>query len=254
MNPQSVTISLNGKMASRLDWKAEIEEAKKAIENGYKLLFDLDLGLFDKLTLPLHHEAQFQALSLSMEHLLETFIIPFEEHIAGVILFRGKIPFHLGLSSALDPILDRDKAYDFLQLLADQLPEMVAVYALIDAQEIQNPLLFYRLTSKDSCGRISLIITNEPYHARPQADYEPKVALLLPRCSILDIGAYKGLNEALTELISSKTPFKVISEGFLAVEWAGIDRLIVQTAGLTIDGKRMIQGFIAAGGEVSEID
>lgn len=250
MNPKQITISLNGKMASRLDWKAEIEEAKKAIENGYKLLFDLDLGLFDELTLSLHHEAQFQALSLSMEHLLETFITPFEEHIDGVILFRGKIPFHLGSSSTSDPILDRDKAYDFLQLLADYLPEMITVHALIDAQDIQDPLLFYRLTAKDCCGRISLITKNEPY---PQESM-PKTALLLPRCSITDIGAYQGLNEALLELISNKTPFKVISEDFLAVEWAEIDTLIVQTAGLSIEGKRMIQGFIAAGGEVSEID
>ncbi|MDB6081578.1 MAG: hypothetical protein JWO53_850 [Chlamydiia bacterium] len=242
----TTSITLNARMDSKLNWQKEQELVSLLREKNQKIIYFLDLGLFSELTQPLIHEAQFQALLLAIDHFVETFISPYEDCLAEVILCKESLPFHLSTS---DPILDRNQAADYLQLLVDHLPEEVIPYAILDASTLQDPLLVAQLTAKDSfCnGRLELIILNSPF---PILSEPPATAVLLPRLTVTTKDAYQGLREEIERLISQKIPFKVISEDFLSIEWEGIDTLIVQEKGISLEGRRKLQGFTAAGGEI----
>ena len=52
----AVVIRLKGGLRASLKWNEGQQQAQSAVETGYKLLWDLDLGLFDQLELPLTEE------------------------------------------------------------------------------------------------------------------------------------------------------------------------------------------------------
>ncbi len=60
-----------------------------------------------------------------------------------------------------------------------------------------------------------------------------------------------ALEQAIEELIHKKTPFRLLSETYLTSEWDGLDLIIV--GDVTPEAERKLQGFLAAGGQVSKL-
>ena len=293
----AVTICLDGCMQSNLAWDEALETSRIFVSQGYKILFELDLGLFESLKLPIASQTQFHALALSVDQ-FQTQIVPeFQEHIVGVILSRTSLLFHKSLPYDFELDLNfltwakekkvpendyykalfyRDAAIEYLELLAERLGENTHPFILVDASEITSPLLFAKLTAADCVRRLQLAICN-PLFPRMSAiwqigkdscgyigrllskfnklDFETqieatKTAVLLPPYFVVDPVAYEGLEEAIQFLLHEKISFKVISEEFLTTEWSGIDTLIVSSQSLSLNAKRKLAGFEAAGGEI----
>lgn len=89
----AVRISLDGKMKADLSWKKEFETAKDYVTQGFKIFWDIDLGLPNLLTHPLSNRAQFLSLSLSLEHFCKTLWREFRKESIGLCLFRGSLDF-----------------------------------------------------------------------------------------------------------------------------------------------------------------
>ena len=51
-------------------------------------------------------------------------------------------------------------------------------------------------------------------------------------------------------LAALKTPYRVVFESLLSEQWEGLDSLTVWPDGLSVQGKRKLMGFRAAGGTV----
>lgn len=222
-------IVLDGKMHSELDWAEQIKQAEKLNEVVWKL----DLGLFARLTHPLQHQMQFLSLKLSIDHFLDRIWTPFADKTTGLCLYEGDVFFEGH---------DRLEAADYLTLLAGSIPDELRVFIKLTA----DPGL-----SRAACARL---FSNEPFE-RIEIVSEPD---LFPRSASVAVYLQaevdpKRLEEAVEVLDALKRPWRVIAESRLTLEWDGLDELLVIPEALTDSGKRMIQGFLAAGGEVREI-
>lgn len=79
---------------------------------------------------------------------------------------------------------------------------------------------------------------------------EKAVAVLLPSSEIYRFAPFEKTANIISQLHDRGISFRLIPEAFLTVQWDGLDFLIVEPSGITSAGKRMLQGFCAAGGTV----
>ncbi len=249
----AATLVLDARPESSLNWKLEFEQAECLIAKGYKICFELNLGLFRPESKPLTHQGQFQTYVLALDEFRARFLAPFSEHTEAVILYRS-----MEASSAMQP--------DYLELLRQELPDDIISLILIDATHLQDPYSFSMRFNLDRFSLFTLAICNAPlllscatwkqgqsllgYIGRDIKSYKPhqdvQAGLIIPRSSV-DAESIKPL---LNQLIQSNKPFKVISEDLLPVEWEGLDELYIKQDLLAPTTLRTIAGFQAAGGTV----
>lgn len=199
----AVTIHLNGRMQSDLDWKNARKQAEEAVENGYGVMWEMEMGLFQELLHPLTSQSQFLSLTLSLEHFRDSLWKEFKFRTVGLILFRGSADFsigfrwdehqennlrtwleHLGESdlAALDLSLlqqhadgaqlmrlyCRDVAIEYLALLASRVPDSLPAYLFLDMQEVHRSLLAeIQLLNPERFDRLQLALRGHqlPFHA-----------------------------------------------------------------------------------------
>lgn len=89
----AVKIQLDGRMQADLSWKEAWNAAEKYIKQGLRIYWEIDLGLFDRLKLPLGDHTQFLALCLSLEHFRDTLWKDFQAQTVGLVLYRGSCDF-----------------------------------------------------------------------------------------------------------------------------------------------------------------
>lgn len=87
----AVCIDLDGKMKSDLNWSKQIQFAKECSSKGIQILWNMDLGLFDRLQFPLKHQGQYQSLGLALEHFRKAIWTQFENSTFGISLYRGNL-------------------------------------------------------------------------------------------------------------------------------------------------------------------
>ncbi|MGE0670766.1 MAG: hypothetical protein AB7O89_07525, partial [Parachlamydiales bacterium] len=78
----------------------------------------------------------------------------------------------------------------------------------------------------------------------------PNRALCLPQDDFCTLEFFGELDELLENLLQSGDPFRLVCEERLTEEWDGLDQLILFPGQTSPQGKRMVQGFIAAGGSI----
>ncbi len=89
----TLTIRINGSLRSDLNWSAAKSRAEEAIAKGFALFWDIHLGLFDDLTLPLGNQTQFLSLGLSLDHFKDTLWKDYADHSVGLSIYRGGADF-----------------------------------------------------------------------------------------------------------------------------------------------------------------
>lgn len=305
----TVIISLDGRFQADLDWKKGREQAQKAVEKGYSLMWNMQLGLFDELAQPLTNQTQFLALTLSLEYFRDSLWKEFKDQTIGITLIRGNVDFSLGFPwnshqeqnlkewlkeiqeipgferhdiSSLDlfqlqhhqegqhliRLFCRDVAIEYLALLATRLPDSLPAYLYLDATSLAGSYISeIQLLNPERFDRLYLALKGHrlPFEALgwevPSAyGYSGDSSIELPLLSPVSIGVcipsmtfyhsahYQELEFGLNALHKRSIPFKLISESQLTSKWDGLDYLLYTPSGLTTQGKRMLQGFCAAGG------
>lgn len=284
----AVTIGLNGQVQGDLNWKSAREQAQWAIEKGYGILWDMQLGLFSGLKRPLMNQTQFLSLSLSLQHFRDTLWKEFEVETVGLSLFRGSADFsrdfqwdehqeqhfkewrqenHLTNDQAVRSFC-RNVSLEYLSLLTTSLPASLPVFLFLDASWMVNSLLeqihhfnldrfdrFHFAVRKHSLP-LGVIGWGEPspfgYSGRTSASLPiaplAVVGVCIPPSSAFFSGCYQGLEEGIRILQERSIPYKLIAESQLTSQWDGLDYLLYTPSGLTLEGKRKLQGFCAAGG------
>jgi hypothetical protein len=301
----AVMISLDGRTQSNLDWKKERIQAKRFVEKGYFLMWEMRLGLFGDLAQPLVNQTQFLTLALALDHFLDSLGKEFKSHTLGLSLFRGNADFshrfpwdshqeqnlkewlqeigHADLASLdllqlqqhlkgqqLIRLFCRDVAVEYLALLAARMPDSLAPYLYLDASslncssvnEIQllNPERFNRLRLALKGHRLPFealgweLATAQGYSGRFSVELPPlpsiSIGVCIPPCSFDYLHHDQGFEEGLDALQKQSIPFRLIAESQLTSQWDHLDFLLYSPSGLSRQGKRMLQGFCAAGGTV----
>ncbi len=87
----AVKVNLSAKLDSDLNWKKQNKEAETIRKKGLNLLWDIDLGLFAELPLPLSDTTQYRSLHLALDHFFETLLKDFESNTIGALIFKGSL-------------------------------------------------------------------------------------------------------------------------------------------------------------------
>lgn len=86
-------ITLDGRIKTDLNWSHERDVARRCIDKGLLLLWEIDLGLFSHLPLPLTNHGQYLSLGISLDHFRKNIWSEFQEESLGVSYYRGNADF-----------------------------------------------------------------------------------------------------------------------------------------------------------------
>jgi hypothetical protein len=161
---------------------------------------------------------------------------------------------------------------EFLHRLVSYLPAESAPFCLFDIQNFTNPALAACLFSRARFEYLHLALKGAtlPFRglawengssfggfigkgrAAPILTSEILHGVVLPQDPFCTPQTLTQLNKAFTDLQAKQTPFRMVPEALLIEEWDGLDTLLVIPQAVSPSGKRMLQGFRAAGGDVCE--
>lgn len=283
----SVIIPVDGSPSSDLSFANVIPLVEKAIASEKKVCLELFLDLYED-NFSFHDELSYSVRKKSIEALFTTLkAIPIET-FSHIILYRGSLDFsHQIQSNAQTKIqftewvnlVNADIELDhlhhlfsanllstFLHSLGTLLPESIKPVALFSLPQflpvgkcaeilseetfphievgLKNPKYFIEgVCWGDGCGSSRLICKNL---ASIITEDDVKTAVILPFIGKVD---YTRFEQVCIQLQQSNTPYKIIEENLLNEKWHEIDTIIFDQQNTTFDGNRMVNGFIAAGGE-----
>lgn len=284
----AVTISLNGRLHSDLDWKTAYSEAKFIQQEGKKIFWQMDLGLFKQLPFPLSNQMQFQSFSLALEHFRDSLWKEFEQDSVGLCLCRSSADFSEGfpwdekqIQNWQGWLQDHFKVKQNLEVeigkpvghFGDCHPQnihlnwlvklycrdVVAEYLHLLTANLTDSIPLYLVLDRSSIpnllqkARLTTLERFEPFHLileEEESFPQANIGICLPPISQTASIYYLEIDEALQELIKRHFSFRFIPEYFLTSWWEGLDYLVVSSFSITPQGRRKLQGFCAAGGIV----
>jgi hypothetical protein len=284
------TIRLDGAFSSSLDWKQERKEALSALASGKRVLWHLDLGLFQRLLKPLSDQGQFLNLCLALDHFKDKIWKEFHRFSHGVLLYR--IPGNFLQSFFWDAeqlnnlrgwIRERFSSWECfcseVSVSSASFEELTP--AALETSENGRFLLqlFARDVATDYLSQLCFRLPSEipayvDFESWPQDDWL-KLLLTHPerykQMELLSDHPWR-LNEEKKmgicmpplsvvqpsllkpfESFIARSDLKWIPEEMVTASWDGLDQLIYSSAVISQQGLRKIQGFRAAGGEVMDI-
>ena len=156
----AILIPLDATPKSDLKWEKAIEDAKKVIAKGKKIIFELDFGFERQTKLT---EAHFLTLTLAIDRFNALFK-EFESHIRGVCLLKTDLNFYELIEWDLDLIMELKKYLDPISF--DSIEELLQNERLkfklnVFASELISNLLNLLLTQFPSEIEAFILIQTE---------------------------------------------------------------------------------------------
>lgn len=210
-------IILPAHLQSDLDWASDM---------SYGILWELDFQFVD-----ITDQAVFYSYVVAIEHFVKNI---WNDRSMGVVLYRGGLDILNRLCPNEDLVSAADAFADYLHRLASFLPDEIKPYCLLDkpqsAKEAQlaSKARFWHLhlSLEEECAPIGILLpTDEQCTSEVLAKFDQMLKLY---------------------------PGRIIPETHLTELWNGLDTLVVIEEALSVQGKRKVQGFIAAGGCVEK--
>ncbi len=278
----AVKIALDAGAKASLDWSEALNYAEACVDQGFLILWDIDLAL----ERPLSDQLQFSAAALALGEFSKQCWQQHQSHTLGLILHRASASFSKDFVwtpqqqdaadsfSGDDPFLRalycRDAWAQFLRLLLAKLPEDIPVFLGFDAKGVAPEQLAVLLSQEafehfhfivkgvEGCGLPGLSWGFRPSSAGYLSPailsvptQEPILwGVCLPAPELVSASKLSGLRKAITSLQEQKIPFRFVPEAFIHAHWHGLDTLVADDATLSREGRRKLQGFQAAGGEI----
>ena len=271
--PCGVILPLMAGTNSLLDWDKERQQAKKWVDLGYRILWELKLGLFDALLFPIGDQMQFHSLQLAFRHFLATLWQEWSQESLGVLLWRGEA----GVWS--EPLWNQEEEVSFLEWQQEtgldrsdyiMQRQWDYVHRLTEGVEESAPLhvalaLNIPLQKEISWlhpARVApfiLALTSQKlpwdgWHWDPQKRFfqsRPSLENTLGVClPPLGVSRDASFLQRLEMLFKERISFKLLAEETLLQDLEGIDQILYNPNHITKEGFRKLQGFAAAGGKL----
>lgn len=242
-------------MESDLEWGLQIEQAAD-FQDSFLWVFDFGKGF------PLHDSAFFASSALAMEEFTKTIWPRFQKQTSGIVLYEGTASFAeaLFLSENTEQLFEEyiqefpscfNKQALYQLFAANSLSEFLhRMLAFLPEESrgicrIQNSFTDRALLAQLLCKRRFEYL----YIDAPEAPWilsTSNVAISLPLDQKLDESAKEQMNT----LFSTVSDFRLIPEESLNDYWDGVDKIIALPAHTSDRGMRLLEGFLATGGEV----
>lgn len=285
----SVKIVIDGRADGSLDWKEARRSALNAIGKGLKIFWMIDLGLPDRLYSSLSDQTQFLALGLSLDHFRNTLWNELHAHSIGLCMYCGSADFSLHfpwdseqevswecwwkermnnqkfdaskpLHQYMKKLFCRDALSEYLELLAERLPDAIPLYVMLDATSIKERTLLVELINKDILHRFQRFVTDSivpaGYLTGRKLGFLSREPVVLENTETklgvcMTSGNHQPVWEsALEHIADMQISYRIISESVLTAEWDGLDHMLVMPDSISAQGIRKLRGFCAAGGTV----
>jgi len=249
-----------------LEWTEATKEACLAVEKGKKIFWKFDFGWERGSTLSLDDPLSFHAFGIAIDHFLKELLPLFKENTLGVCFYRGDLECadkFLWSAELQERQKEQGEAFDlfavralaeYMHRLGAPLPEEVPLYCVVDA--LKNAKSAQR-ASKEHFEhiRIATYGQNFPFggwvvQEEEMVPREEAVGVCMPLHEHCSEGVLYQLNLLFADLEKEGTPFRVVHEACLTEEWLGLEKLHVIFSAVSAMGKRKLQGFSAAGGEI----
>lgn len=273
---QGVAIQLDGRVNSTLDWSKQLVQAAEMKAQGLKILWKLDLGLFEGLENPLNDEGQILSLRLSLQHFRETVWDKFQEQTIALQIYEGDVTFSCLTDSQTEQSFPfnewvvarkaenltpeiaqayhrRDLAAEYLSLLTIALPDDLRLLMSLKVPSELPYSVVVGLLNPDRFEKIEWTLDGLlPLHAT----WQQKDSLLIPNNTGTSPVGFcipfpewmPDRKERLDDLLHTYPELRLIPEGAITSQWEMLDQLYVMEKFVTPFGRRQLQGFIAAGG------
>lgn len=247
---------------SKLDWS---KERKLAESSSKPIVWEFDFGLFEGLLNSVDDRAQIETLGLAIDHFQSTLFPDFKSD--SVVIYKGGLdwsktilqyPRQLDLfrswcvQHALDEensqarrLYARDATMGLLQGLLMRFDADLKIVLEITPEDYLRPHEILQLTAREKWEHFVLNLADKEL-----SDDQSELGLLLPSGSTYDSSKWLYIDSVIEQLRSSSTPLRLISETYLTNQWHGLERLLIEKNGVSVQGNRKLLGFIAAGGEV----
>ncbi len=242
-----------------LDWQKQKEDA--AATKG-KIVWEFDLGLNGPY-FPLEDELRFSSLSLALSNFTKEIWPSFQESTAKAVLYRGSADFssffkwserqEANWTAWKEGKPDSGEAHmrrlfcaetfaAYFQMLAHKLPDELPLTLALNAGALGTLAQTYHLLSSERFEHFLLEIEG---FAKPSK--ETNIGVCFPQDSFCSQAILNKLDRLFSSL---KEPFRIVYESTLSEEWEGLDVLYIVPEAMTVQGKRKLMGFCAAGGTV----
>lgn len=283
-----INIVVDGSPSSDLSFKDLKEQVEQVLSFDRKVCLELFLDLHTEI-FSFFNELEFAVRKRSLEVLLEKIeeLVP-EDKIHHIILYRGSTDFsnyikrHAQTTEEYimwkEGLLENSMEEEHLLHLfsCTLLSNFFHSLGAILPDHIKGALLFY-LPAGLEIGKVAELVSEETFAhleigirhpkffhdgialdsgpALHTLSYKPtlaftedkvKTAIILP---FLGQCNYKRFEEICTCLLEKDIPFKIIEENLMNEKWFDIDHILFDNESTSFDGKRMLDGFIAAGGK-----
>lgn len=252
-------ITLASGMKSSLDWSQQVQVANQVDEVIWHFDFDV--------CQPLDDEAQLACLQLALDHFKDTILPTFSQKTKGAILYQGQIPvveknyedwlFDRGLLDSKFNLKQhsRDVFLDFLKLLMVALPVEVEPYICLDLSDLSlkeqllfvsyEPLWDFKVALKGTPSFLAPYLWDEGI-IKMSDSLHSNNAFLIP--SIITNEFLSNFEQKIKDFKGQS--FKLCFEDRFNMQWDELENLFIDSKSLSPTGKRMLQGFEAAGGNL----
>ncbi len=176
-------------------------------------------------------------------------------------------------SKAMTHVLNlfcRDLSVDYLNILTESISESIPFFVMIDCEETKEPGYLAEILDKDRFEKYFVVTKGGPlpvqglcfdderasfgFISRRELQVQKKElaksAVCLPGEFYYRPKITEELNNTLLELNKRFIHYRVIPQAQLLSDWHGLDYIIVLTKTLEQEGRRVLKGFTAAGGEI----
>jgi hypothetical protein len=254
-------------LTASLDFSSLEKEMEEIVSKGgrifWEINFDFDLvgGLFT-------HPLRFSTYQMSLKEFSSQILEKNPESAVGLSLYRGEssissiLERHQELMQMYQELLENktDTPFDrelfsltifveFLHRLGSIIPETIPLHCFFHLSHEYTLAQLATLFSKERFLHLKFHIEGSllPFEEKE----EPTWGIVLPQEQRID---YELLDEMLTQLLKKTAHFRILPEGLISELWHGLDNILFASKSLTKDGKRMLQGFNAAGGRAVYFD
>lgn len=281
----AVSILVRADLKDPLHWREVEREIEEALEAGAKLVFEFDFDFLYSRRI-FEDQLTYASIKLAIKTFLATIYEKYSNETRGFILYRGRgdMAGHVEMSISLQEsfkerllemgpkvkgsfalkLFSLEILMEYLHRLGALLPDEIPQFALFQwGSDVSRAEMAY-LLSKEHFPYIYPAVRNArvPYdgpvweEGAAQNGYvgfrapiaksaSPSLGLILPRLGSVDFEEI----EAALEGLEGKS-YRLIPESLITEMWHELDELAVFSDAMEREGKRMLQGFIAAGGEV----
>ncbi len=253
---KTVTIALPAGPEDDLAWEQELDCAKQAVSTGKNILWEIHWG---KYTGRLTDEAVLASQMAALQEWTTRFVPSFIESTYGVNIYQGSICPALneeGMERYYPWLDGRDDIplyrrlysstllFEYLHRLGSILPDTVPLYARLDVSSIGT--LAEQAFLISSAAPLRLFLEG----AKIARECDAAKGVCLPAEEHYSEAAVEKLDELLHSLHEAGHTYRLLPEKLLNEQWDGLDQLYLLETFLTKQGRRMLQGFAAAGGEI----